>query len=293
LKKKLIEIEDFEKVLSIYKGKWGRRLAKYTCRLFSIDKVNVLYERSSDYRGAEFAESILKDLGINYLIGNAEKLALLKEGPFITVSNHPYGGVDGVMLVDLVAGFRPDYKVMVNQVLSMVEAMGDNFIKVVPKVGRKTPDPTINMGSIREVMAHVKGGHPVGFFPAGAVSMFNMRNLKIRDRQWQEGVVRLIQSMKVPIVPIRFFDKNSPFFYFLDLISWRIRLFRMPYELFNKEDRQIRIGIGDIISVEDQMKYTDTNALGAYLHKVIYDMPVPSTFTFRSDFANPNDKDLA
>ena len=270
-----------------FMGDKGHRLAKLFMKVFAIDRVNALYERSCEHRGADFAESILKDLGVDYQIGNAERLMPLKEGAFITVSNHPYGGIDGIMLVDLMAGIRADYKVMVNQILSLIEAMSDNFISVKPKVGDKELSPTANVNGIRETLTRLHEGHPVGFFPAGAVSMFEFKHLGVRDREWQESVLKLIHKAKVPVVPIRFFDKNSFLFYSLELISWKIRLIQMPRELFNKHGKRTRIGIGNIITTEELEKFNDHKSLGAYLRKVLYDMPVPTSFISRSELKLP------
>jgi len=270
-----------------FMGDKGHRLAKLFMKVFAIDRVNALYERSCEHRGADFAESILKDLGVDYQIGNAERLMPLKEGAFITVSNHPYGGIDGIMLVDLMAGIRADYKVMVNQILSLIEAMSDNFISVKPKVGDNELSPTANVNGIRETLTRLHEGHPVGFFPAGAVSMFEFKHLGVRDREWQESVLKLIHKAKVPVVPIRFFDKNSFLFYSLELISWKIRLIQMPRELFNKHGKRTRIGIGNIITTEELEKFNDHKSLGAYLRKVLYDMPVPTSFISRSELKLP------
>jgi putative hemolysin len=283
LKEKLIDTTDFIKVSPIFKGERGQQFAKFILKIFRIELVNDLYDRSCEHSGAAFAKSILNDLGVDYLIGNPERLRPLQEGVFITVSNHPYGGIDGIMLIDLMAIIRTDYKLMVNQILSMVKAMDENFISVNPRVGKKAHDPTRNINGIRETLTHIKDGHPFGFFPAGAVSMFSFKNLRIRDREWQESTLRLIQTVKVPIVPIRFFDTNSTFFYLLGLIDWRVRQFRMPYELFNKNKSKTRIGIGNIISVEEQSQFSDIKSMGTYLHKVIYDMPVPDFFVPRSE----------
>ena len=287
MKKSVVEFEDLERMSPAFMGDKGRRLAKLFMKVFAIDRVNALYERSCEHRGADFAESILKDLGVDYLIGNVERLMPLKEGAFITVSNHPYGGIDGIMLVDLMAGIRADYKVMVNQILSLIEAMSDNFISVKPKVGDNELSPTANVNGIRETLTRLHEGHPVGFFPAGAVSMFEFKHLGVRDREWQESVLKLIHKAKVPVVPIRFFDKNSFLFYSLELISWKIRLIQMPRELFNKHGKRTRIGIGNIITTEELEKFNDHKSLGAYLRKVLYDMPVPTSFISRSELKLP------
>ena len=278
-----------EKLSPIFKGKNGNRFAKLFMHIFAIDKVNWVYERSCDYTGSDFAGSLLNDLGANYVIGNIERLKCLPEGAFITISNHPYGGLDGIMLVDMMAGIRSDYKLMVNQFLTMVETMDDNFIPVKPRVGKRNTDPTAQgINGIRETLAHLQGGHPVGFFPAGAVSMFRFRNLRIRDREWQKSIVRLIQMAKVPVLPIRFFDYNSRFFYFLGIINWRIRSLRMPFELFNKMGHRHRIGIGEMISVEKQAEFKDYKLFGSFLRKSVYGMPKPKSFTPRTILELPN-----
>jgi len=287
LKKSVVEFEDLERMSPAFMGDKGRRLAKLFMKVFAIDRVNALYERSCEHRGADFAESILKDLGVDYQIGNIERLRPLKEGAFITVSNHPYGGIDGIMLVDLMAGIRADYKVMVNEILSLIEAMSDNFISVKPKVGDKELSPTANVNGIRETLTRLHEGHPVGFFPAGAVSMFEFRHLGVRDSEWQESILKLIHKAKVPVVPIRFFDKNSFLFYSLELISWKIRLIQMPRELFNKHGKITRIGIGNIITTEELGKFNDHKSLGAHLRKVLYDMPIPTSFISRSELKLP------
>ena len=89
---------------------------------------------------------------------------------------------------------------------------------------------------------------------------------------------------KVPVLPIRFFDKNSFFFYFLGLINWRIRLLRMPQEVFNKKKQFPRIGVGQIITVEEQLKYKSLNEYGTFLRNSIYQMPLPTSFIFKNDW---------
>ena len=271
-----------ESLSPLFRGKTGHQFGRFIMRLFAIDKVNALYERSSDLTGVDFADSLLKDLCVKYQIGNAERLQQLPEGAFITVSNHPYGGIDGIMLIDLMAGIRSDYKVMVNRLLSFVRTMDENFISVTPRGNKKEFDFS-NINGIRETLTHLEEGHPVGFFPSGAVSDFSLKDLRVRDREWQISIIKLIQLAKVPIVPIRFFDMNSPLFYFLGLINWRIRLIRMPYELFNKWKQQPRIGIGKIITVEEQEQFKDNRSFGAFLRKTVYDMPKPTSFIFGPD----------
>lgn len=275
---KVVYPKDFEALSGFFKGERGHRRAELIMRLLAIDKINRVYDNSGAFTGTDFTSRLLDDLGVNYLVGNADRLKYLPDGPFITVSNHPYGGLDGLMSLDLFARLRPDYKFMVNKLLSKIKTLDDNLISVEPAGNKKAGVKAASLRGVRETIQHLRNGHPMGFCPSGAVSDFSLRDLRVRDRKWQNSILRVIHSVRVPVIPLRFFDKNSPFFYFLGLINWRIRLLRLPSEVFNKKDQEPRIGIGNIITVEEQQQFADADSLGAYLREKVYEMPVPESF---------------
>jgi putative hemolysin len=279
---KVFDEKDLEALSPLFRGETGHRLARFILRLLSIDKVNKVYNNSGSWTGAKFARSLLNDLGVNYIIGNAERLEHLPEEAFITVSNHPYGGLDGIILIDLIAGVRADYKLMVNKIISLVKTMQENFISVIPSGNKKEDVTGTNIHAVRETISHLQEGHPVGFFPSGAVSDFSFKDFRIRDRKWQMGILHVIHHAKVPVLPIRFFDTNSKFFYFLGLLNWRIRSLRLPSEVFNKEDQHPRLAIGNIISVKEQERFNDADTLGAFLRQAVYTMPMPPSFIPRT-----------
>lgn len=274
--------KDFESFSGFFRGRRGHSRAEFVMRLLAIDKVNRVYDHSFDYRGAEFTSRLLDDVGVQYLVGNPENLRSLPDGAFITVSNHPYGGLDGIMSIDIFASIRPDYKFMVNRMLSMIRTLDDNFISVVPTGNKKTGVSAESIRGVRETISHLQDGHPAGFFPSGAVSDFSLRDMRIRDRKWQESILHVIHSAKVPIVPVRFFDRNSDLFYFLGLINWRIRSLRLPSEVFNKKGQHPRIAIGKIISPAEQEKYGSPRELGIFLRRTVYEMPLPVNFVPRN-----------
>ena len=274
----VIEADDFESFSPIFRGRKGHARAEFIMRKLAIDKVNWVYDHSYAYRGAEFTSRLLNDIGVHYVVGNHENLKPLKEGPFITVSNHPYGGLDGIMSIDLFARIRHDYKFMVNKMLSMIKTLDDNFISVIPTGNKKTGISAASLRGVRETISHLHDGHPVGFFPSGAVSDFSLCDMRIRDRKWQDSILHVIHAAKVPIVPVRFFDRNSDFFYFLGLINWRIRSLKLPSEVFNKKGTNPRIAIGKVIPVSEQENYANPVDLGIFLRRMIYEMPLPVKF---------------
>jgi putative hemolysin len=275
---KVFDEDDLASMSPIFRGMRGHKLAGFVLRLCSIDKVNQVYRNSGNLTGAKFAGSLLDDIGVEYEIGNAERLEKLPQDAFITISNHPFGGLDGIILIDLMASIRSDYKLMVNKLISLVKTMQENFISVIPTGEKKEDLKGTNLHAVRETLKHLKDGHPVGLFPSGAVSDFSLKEFRIRDRNWQTSILHLIYHAKVPVLPVRFFDGNSMFFYFLGLLNWRIRALRLPSEVFNKRGQKSRIGIGNLISVNEMEKFSNAAELGVFLRQSVYAMPVPASF---------------
>ena len=132
---------------------------------------------------------------------------------------------------------------------------------------------------MRETLQHLQQGHPMGFFPSGAVSDLHIKTRDISDRQWQDSLVRLIKKVRVPIIPIRFADRNSMFYYLLGLIDWKVRLLRLPSEVFNKHKGVQRVIVGSTISVEEQDKYSDIDSFREFLRSSVYATPIPDNLT--------------
>ena len=76
------------------------RVAELITELLKLDKVNAIYDEFSDAPGAvEFADAVLERLGVEVEISEEELKRIPKTGPFISVSNHPFGGIDGIILI--------------------------------------------------------------------------------------------------------------------------------------------------------------------------------------------------
>lgn len=266
----LFSSSELEQASPLFKGHAGNVLGSVLMKIFDVDKINALYDRHSCHSGPLFTEAVLKDLGVKYEILNADVLVHLPEGPFITISNHPYGHIDGIMLVNLFGHIRPDFKVMVNKFLGRIETLNENFICVTPIGTDRTTPTKDSVQGIKDAIAHVRAGHPLGIFPSGAVSDLRLKDLCIQDREWQEPVLRLIRKLNVPVIPVHFLDRNSDFYYMLGLLDWRVRLLRLPSEVFNKRGKRTRIAIGPIITPKQQDEFTDIHLFGEFLRDMVY-----------------------
>lgn len=235
----------------------------------SVDKVNDVHSRYCHTPGPEFARNLLKDFDINLQVDGREILDNLPEGSFVTVSNHPFGALDGISLIALMTEYRPQFKVMVNMVLNHIQAMRPNFIAVDALASDDPVKKSVSMNGIKQAIMQVRQGQPVGFFPAGAVSKINGQ-LRIEDREWQPTIIRLIQQLNVPVVPIYFHGHNSTWFNILGMIDWRLRTLRLPAEVWRKCHSTIHISVGDIIPAEQLKAHGSVEELGIFLKKETY-----------------------
>ncbi|MDE6448640.1 MAG: 1-acyl-sn-glycerol-3-phosphate acyltransferase [Muribaculaceae bacterium] len=246
------------------------RLVKWLLKFLKLDKVNEIHEHNIDHPGPAFVRGLLTDLDIKLKIDNAQVLDHLPEGAFVTVSNHHFGALDGIILIDLIASRRPRYKVMVNMFLNYISGMRPNFIAVDAMASDDPKKKAVSMKGIKEAIRMVRGGDPVGFFPAGAVGKVNWR-LRLKDRQWQPNIIRLIDQLNVPVVPIFFHGSNSWWFNFLGVACWQLRTLRHPAEVFRKKGKTFHITVGDPISVEEQARHKGSlEEFGQFLREQTY-----------------------
>lgn len=267
IKPTVLDYNDVCKMAPFFKGK--EKLVNRIFHWLAVDKTNDYHQRNMHLSGPDFSHKMFEELGAPVTIKNEEVLDSLPEGPFITVSNHPYGALDGMSLIDIVGHHRPDFKVMVNMILNNIGALRPSFIAVDALASNDPEKRAVSVKGITDAMRHVKQGHPLGFFPAGAVSKLTW-GLRIQDRDWQPSVIRIIQKLKVPVVPIYFHGHNSWIFTALGMIDWRLRTLRLPTEVFNKKGYDFRVSVGDIITPETMAQYSTPEELGAFLKQETY-----------------------
>ncbi|MDE6430615.1 MAG: 1-acyl-sn-glycerol-3-phosphate acyltransferase, partial [Duncaniella sp.] len=171
VKRTVLDYDDIVKMAPFFKGK--RRLVEWFMKILDIDKVNWIHDHNFDTPGPQFCRGLLEDLNIKLRIDNEKVLDNLPEGAFITISNHPFGALDGITLIDIVGRRRPDFKVMVNMILNYIVAMRPNFIAVDQTASDDPAKKAVSMKGIKEAIMQVRKGHPIGFFPAGAVGNYN------------------------------------------------------------------------------------------------------------------------
>ncbi|MBQ7691028.1 MAG: lysophospholipid acyltransferase family protein [Muribaculaceae bacterium] len=268
-KRTVLDYDDIRQMAPFFDGK--PRLVNWLMRLLAVDKVNWIHDHNFDTPGVPFVQGLLRDLDITMQVRGEEVLDQMPTGGFITVSNHPFGALDGIMLIKLVGEHRADFKVMVNMVLNHITAMRPNFIAVDALASNDPAKRAVSMRGITEAIRQVRDGHVLGFFPAGAVSKFTT-GLRIEDRDWQPSVMRIIAKMGVPVVPIYFHGHNSLWFTFLGMIDWRLRTLRLPAEVFRRKGDTFRISVGQPVAPDEIAQHNTPEQLATFLKQRTYAM---------------------
>ena len=260
-------------VLAAGLGKWG--LLKYpivsaVMRLAKINKVNDLYDKIKDLEGQEFFDKLLGELNVKYLAFQEDLAKIPKTGPFVLVSNHPLGALDGVIMCKILTEIRPDFKVMGNFLLTKIKPMEPYVISVNPFEKRK--EAYSSMSGMREALKHLSEGGCLGIFPAGEVSNKNNEYNEILDKEWQEPALKLIKKAQVPVVPMYFHAKNSKLFYNVSKIHPDLQTLMIPAEMVNKREKPIKIRIGRPVTPKILNEYETPKELGEFLRKKVYMM---------------------
>lgn len=247
------------------------KLVNRLLHFLSVDKVNAVHAKCCDTPGPEFTRRLLlEEFKIKLRVDGQEVLDNLPEGPFITVSNHPYGALDGIALIYMIGSRRPEFKVMVNMMLNQITAMRPNFIAVDAWASNDPAKRAVSVAGIRQALRQLKDGQPVGFFPAGAMSKTDWKGHLV-DRPWQESVLQIIYRANVPVIPIFFHGGNSWWCNFLGHACWPARSLRLPAEVFRKVGKEMHVSVGQPISVEQQAAHRGSaDELGKYLRECTY-----------------------
>ena len=184
---------------------------RYLERITHVKQMNAFLRKYPDLKGYEFIDrTIHEELGCSATIEGTENIPA--DGrPVIFVSNHPLGGLDGMIIARMIHEFRPrPLKVIVNELLMYMEPINSLWAPV-NKVGRLTREQAQAQQQMWESETDVLT------FPAGACSRLQRINgeWQIQDLEWQKNFVQRAREYQRDVVPIYFEGRNSRFFYAL------------------------------------------------------------------------------
>ena len=250
---------DIEKVIRGKSQKLADRLPRfvlnYIKKTIHQDEINRLLLENREYTGVEFASHILKDLDVSYRVHFSGKRPA-PDGRYIFVSNHPLGGLDGMILISYIGSSFGDVKFIVNDLLMYIRPLAPVFVPV-NKYGRMRHDNT------RMFQETFDSDSQILYFPAGLCS--RLIKGKVTDLDWKKTFVTKAIESRRDIIPMFFSGENSRRFYRLANlrkklgIKVNIETFLLPDEMFRKK------GSAFDLYIEEPIPYTTLT--GDHTHK--------------------------
>ncbi|NLB69216.1 MAG: lysophospholipid acyltransferase family protein [Lentisphaerae bacterium] len=248
----------------------ARALVEHMVGLPKLD--NILREgRKLKEQGIDaccFADYILMGMDVETVVKEEDKELIPREGPVIVVSNHPFGGIEGVVLLSLRRNRRPDSKVLANYMLQLIPELREQFIPVNP-FGTKDAARE-NITPLVEAMKWLRSGNVLGVFPAGEVSSVDLKSGRVRDPAWSVTVAGIARKTKATVVPVFFAGRNPAIFQIAGLIHPRLRTIMLPSMMDNKKRSSIEAYIGTPIKPSEFARFPTDEELIKYFRLRTY-----------------------
>ncbi len=215
-----------------------------------------------------FYDTGLDVLGVRYKVSEEDLKRIPKEGPVFVLANHPYGGVDGLVLGSILDRVRPDSKLLVNYLLGKINDMGGRCFYVNPFGGEEAT--RANLKGMKESLRWLRQGHALATFPAGTVSHLKWWRRRVTDPTWVENIAPLILKSKAVVVPMYFEGRNSNLFQAAGLVHPLLRTAMLGREMLNNKNREIKVRIGNPISAKRLLHFGGNREIMDFLRLRTY-----------------------
>jgi putative hemolysin len=232
----------------------SKRLAKFTPkfvvnwvkRIVHQDELNEILKFSNGAIDVEFADKVLLWLNAKSNVKFINRESLRSDGRYIFVSNHPLGGLDGLILISSLGKIFGKIKFVVNDLLMHILPMRNIFVPV-NKHGSMGKDYGERIHNAYASDAQML------YFPAGLCS--RLIDGKITDLEWKRNFIKQAKRYNRDIVPVYFGGRNSNFFYRLAKIrkmlgiKFNFEMIFLPDEMFRQKNSIFDVVIGEPIPI--------------------------------------------
>ena len=242
-----------------------------------IDGLLGLKELTSRYHGlppaenvADFVRMALSELNIRTEFEPEHLARIPSSGPCVIVANHPHGGPDGLLLMDLLLRVRPDVRFVANHFLAGFMELRSLLLQVDPFGGGRAA--RYNVAAVRAARRWLDQGGLLVMFPGGEVSSLKWSTRRVMDPEWTPGVARLLRKTAAPALPIYIEGRNSLLFQVGGLLNPRLRTALLVREML--KPRTVRLRIGRQLAPSVLAEIGDDETAAQYLQYKTYLLPV-------------------
>ena len=228
-------------------------------------EINHILRTYWDLPPQEFIRACFRDWRVTYSAEGLEGLD--PKGRYLFVANHPFGGMDGMMLADKLIERFGDARVVVNDLLMHLEPLRPLWIPV-NKYGAQ------NAAYARKFDEEMFGERQILTFPAGLCSR-RIRG-EVTDLPWKSSFLKKAYASQRQIVPLFVEGRLSNFFYRVDRIRkalgirFNIEMLWLPDEMFSQKGRHFRIVAGEPIPMAELQEQGSLHEQTEYIRKKTY-----------------------
>ena len=178
-------------------------------KILLLDQPNRVYTQVTRRKDRSlFLDRVLEALDISYDIAESDLLSVPQQDPVAVVANHPFGGIEGIILASMIRRVRPDFKLLANHLLRCIPDLHDLLIYIDPF--DKKDSILTNLKPLREAIAWLREGHVLAVFPAGARASLRALSVKKRDLRLASGLPSGIEELSALISDIEAHRKGVP-----------------------------------------------------------------------------------
>lgn len=222
-------------------------LIRYLERIVHVKQMNAFLRKYPDLEGYDFIRRALdEELCCTASIDGIENIPTDSK-PVIFASNHPLGGLDGMIIAQMIHESRKEkreLKVIVNELLMFIKPIASLWAPV-NKTGSLSKEQVLQQQAMWESETDVMT------FPAGACSRLQRINHTwlIQDLEWQKNFIQRAREYHRDIVPIYFEGQNSRFFYALAYlrkllhIPVNIEMLYLVDEMYGARGKHFRVHV--------------------------------------------------
>lgn len=247
--------------------KLPRWVVNWLRRVIHEDDLNHIYDNYWNLAPQPFIQACFRDWNVTYSIEGLDRLP--RDGRYLFVSNHPFGGMDGLMLSDKLISHFGDVRVVVNDLLKVVSPLEELWIPVNKHGSQKAE-------YARRFEEAFFGDKPILTFPAGLCSRYI--DGRIQDTPWKNNFLKKAYASRRTIVPIFVEGRLSNLFYGLHRVrkalgvKANIEMLWLVDEMFAQHDRHFRIRVGEPIALSDLQAVGDLGEQTEWVRKKCYDL---------------------
>jgi putative hemolysin len=238
-------------------------------KALSLSTINDIYSLASASAEDHNAfATALRTFAVSYDLVPEDLAKIPATGPLIVVANHPFGAADGLIMGDILARVRPDFRLLANRLLCRIPELRSWILPVNVFASAGTAER--NASQLRQAMRWLEGGGALGLFPSGTVSHLHLRQACVADPAWNRTVAVLLRRTGARAITMFFDGRNSLTFQLSGLVHRRLRTALLPSEFLKRSRSRVSVRIGHTIEPHKIARYPNDRTLTEYLRFKTY-----------------------